>query len=142
MSTENNLIYPEIMDQTVSDTQSSSDGKGGAYSLCPIFNPDLKDNYEKWQTKAIRWSKITLVPKLKQGFAAALALKGSADNFVTNIPDDELETEDGFATLLKKLDEVYMPGKFDRRYWRIKVFHKCARKQGQKVSDFFQNTTH
>ena len=78
------------MDQIVSDTQSSSDGKGGAYSLCPIFNPDLKDNYEKWRTKAIRWSKITLVPKLKQGFAAAIALKGSADNFVTNIPDEEL----------------------------------------------------
>ena len=136
MSTENNLIYPEIMDQIVSDTQSSSDGKGGAYSLCPIFNPDLKDNYEKWRTKAIRWSKITLVPKLKQGFAAAIALKGSADNFVTNIPDEELETEDGFETLLKKLDEVYMPGKFDRRYWKFRAFQKCERKQGEKVSEF------
>ena len=136
MSDENNLIYAQIMDHTMSDAVNASDGKGASYNFCPIFNPDLKHNYERWRVKAVRWSKITLVPKSKQGFAAALALQGSADEQATNIPDEDLEKEDGFQTLINKLDEVYMPGKFDRRYWRFKAYHKCSGKQGQKVSEF------
>ena len=110
MSTEQNLIYAKISNHTISDTENVSEGKGGSYIYCPTFNPDLKDSYEQWRTKAVRWSKITLVPKSKQGFAAALALIGGADRQAQNIPDEELEKEDGFNTLLNKLYEVYMPG--------------------------------
>ena len=127
MSTEQNLIYAKIINHTMSDTENVSEGRGGSYNFCPSFNPDLKDNYERWRTKVVHWSKLTLVPKSKQEFAATLALKGGADIQGTNIPDEDLEKEDGFQTLLNKLDEVYMPGKSDRRYRRFKDYHKCAR---------------
>ena len=129
MSTEQNLIYAKISSHTISDTENVSEGKGGSYIYCPTFNPDLKENYELWRVRAVRWSKLTLLPKSKQGLAAAIALLGGAGRQAQNIPDEELENEDGFKTLLNKLDEVYMPGKFDRRYWRFKEYYECSRKK-------------
>ena len=136
MSTEQNLIYAKISSHTISDTDNVSEGKGGSYIYCPTFNPDLKENFELWRVKAVRWSKLTLLPKSKQGLAAANALLGGAGRQAQHIPDDVLENEDGFKTLLSKLDEVYMPGKFDRMYWRFKEYYECQRKKGQKISEF------
>ena len=86
---------------------------GGGYSKCPSFDPDV-DDYERWRKKCEMWSELTTLPENKQGLAGALALQGKAGIQGHNISKEDLKEDNGLQTLLQNLDEIYMPGKFDR----------------------------
>ena len=105
------------------------------FSKCPSFDP-ADDDYERWRKKAEMWSKLTTLPKSKQGLAAACALKGKADKQGFNISMEVLEQDNGFQTLLEKLDEVFMPDKLDKMYNTFIDYYNCRRKPEQKMSDF------
>ena len=82
------------------------------------------------------WSELTSLPQNKQGLAGALALKGRTDIQGHNISKEVLKEDNGLKTLLQKLDEIYMPGKFDRRLGKFSDYSNCSRKPEQKISEF------
>ena len=117
------------------NTKMSENHTASGYSKCPSFDPD-EDDYERGRKKADMWSELTSLPKNKQGLAAACALKGRADKQGYNISKEVLKQDDGFQILLKRLDEVFMPGKLDRRYNKFIEYYSCRRKPEQKMSEF------
>ena len=102
---------------------------------CPTFDPDL-NNYEKWRKKANIWSKLCTMPKKKKGLAAYMALGGRAEVQGYLIPTEQLEAENGFETLLEKLDELYKPGNFERKYWLFNELWNFARAPDRNINDF------
>ena len=109
--------------------------KGGGYDKCPTFNPD-EDDYARWRKKAEVWSELTSLPEKKQGLAGLLALQGKAGIQGHNIPKELLKANNGLQILLEKLDEVYMPGMFDRQLGSFTDYYNCRRKPDQKISEF------
>ena len=110
--------------------------KGGSYDKCPTFNPDEGDDYPRWRKKAEVWSELTSLPEKKQGLAGLLALQGKAGIQGHNIPKEELKAINGLQILLEKLDEVYLPGVFDRQLGSFTDYYNCRRKPEQKISEF------
>ena len=104
---------------------------GGGYDKCPKFNPD-EDDYAQWRKKAEVWSELTSLPEKKQGLAGLLALQGKAGIQGHNIPKEELKAINGLQILLEKLDEVYLPGMFDRQLGSFTDYYNCRRKPEQK----------
>ena len=102
---------------------------------CPTFDPDV-DNYLKWRKKALIWSKLCTVPKNKQGLYAYMALLGRAEGQAYLMPTEQLESDTGFATLLEKLDDLYMPGNFERKYWLFNELWNFARPADRNINDF------
>ena len=80
------------------------------------------------EKKAEMWSELTSLPDNKQGLAGALALQGKAGIQGHNIPKEELKAINGLQILLEKLDEVYMPGMFDRQLGSFTDYYNCRRK--------------
>ena len=103
--------------------------------VCPSFDPD-ENNYLKWRKKAVIWSKLCTVPKKKQGLAAYMVLLGRAEAQGYLIPTEQLETETGFELLLEKLDELYMPSKFERNFWLFSELWNFVRAADTNINDF------
>ena len=48
-----------------------------------------------------------------------MALLGRAEAQVYLIPIEQLESDTGFQILLENLDDLYMTGYFERKYWLL-----------------------
>ena len=86
--------------------------------------------------KTEMWSKLTSLPDNKQGLARALAIQGKAGIQGHNISKELLKENNGLQKLLEKLDEVYMPGMFDRQLGSFTDYYNCRRKTDQKIPEF------
>ena len=50
------------------------------------------------------------------------------------MPTEQLESDTGFATLLEKLDDLYMPGNFERKYWLFNELWNFARPANRNMT--------
>ena len=109
--------------------------KASVNIVCPTFDPD-ENNYLRWRKKALIWSKLCTIPKAKQGLTAYMALLGRAEAQAYLIPTEQLESDTGFQILIEKLDDLYMPGHFERNYWLFNELWTLARPADKNINDF------
>lgn len=60
--------------------------------------------------------RVTELDKKKQALAVVLGLEGRARETAMEIPAEQLDRDDGMATLLTKLDGVFLKEEKDRAY--------------------------
>ena len=107
----------------------------GKTANCPIFNPEEID-YDHWRKDALLWKAITNLPKTKQGPTAYLAIRGSAKKSVFHMDMDTLKLKSGFDELIKLLDELYLPAKFENEYKHFDDLFNFVRKPEELVTIF------
>ena len=65
-----------------------------------------------------------------------MALLGRAEAQAYLIPTEQLESDTGFQILLEKLDDLYMSGHFERKYWWFSELWNFARPADKNINDF------
>ena len=113
--------------------------KSKSREYAPKFDPgDGKkgDLYEKWKKKVSMWCELTSLSNKEKGPALYEALEGRAENAALLIETDLIKSENGMTLLLEKLDELFMPDKFERTFWPYKEYKVIRKQHGESVRDF------
>lgn len=65
-----------------------------------------------------------------------MALRGSAENIVSLIPNDLIRSENGCKLILEKLDALFLPDKFEKCFWPYRALKLIQRAPNVKIRDF------
>ena len=87
----------------------------------PVFDPDEDDDYVSWKNDVEVWKLYTSEDKKKLGLAIYLPLKGKARDAVRELKPQDLNTDDGFDIVIRKLDSVYLKD-LQERFVHFKSF--------------------
>lgn len=104
------------------------------YRIPPIF--DEGKPYESWKNEVGIWTRVTELEKSNQVLAMALALSGRARETAMEIPVDDLNADNGMATLLAKLDDLFLKEEKDRIYEAYLSFDKVVRDSNVSMMDY------
>lgn len=96
------------------------------YRVPPTFEEGK--SYESWKNEVNIWTRVTGLEKKKQALAVALALSGRARDTAMEIPVDDLNKDTGMATLLGKLDALFLKEEKDRIYEAYSDFSVLQKK--------------
>lgn len=99
------------------------------YKVLPKF--DEARPYECWK-KVNVWRRVTELDKKKQALAVALGLEGRA----REIPAEDLDSDDGMATLLAKLDKVFLKEEKDHAYEAYSYFDGISKDSAVSMADY------
>ncbi|KAK7907197.1 hypothetical protein WMY93_015809 [Mugilogobius chulae] len=106
----------------------------GNYKIPPPF--DEKTSYETWKNEIEIWRLVTDLDKKKQALAVTLSLAGRARESALEIPAGDLNADTGMATLLTKLDSVFLKEEKDRQYEAYTEFDRITRESGVSMVDY------
>ena len=106
----------------------------------PVFNSVSKP-YERYKEELKAWCIITDVAKVKQGVAIALSLpeddpSGIRDKVFNEVTLENLNKDDGVATLIKYFDSQFQKDALCEVYERFTIFDRYQREPKQKMEDF------
>ena len=87
-------------------------------SVCSKWPPKLDNelHYETWKRDISIWCELTDLPPTKRALAIHLSLTGRAQTASSEIDVESLKQDDGVKTLLKKLDNLFLPDKGRRQF--------------------------
>ena len=100
--------------------------------------PEPSDNYSLWRKDIEVWKKLTDTPKAKMGVALQFACRNKErlHEAVLNIPDEEVDGEEGINNVLKILDELHCVDKKDSALKCYNEFESITRRNNQNIADF------
>ena len=100
--------------------------------------PEPSDNYTLWRKDIEVWKKLTDTPKAKMGVALQYACRNKErlHEAVLNIPDEQVDGEEGITNVLKVLDELHCVDKRDSALRCYNDFESLIRKDRQNIADF------
>ena len=101
----------------------------------PSFNPEA-DDYASWKSDVEVWRLLTDIKPEKIGPAVYLALQGKARDIVRTVPLAEIGTEQGFDTVIAKLDAVYKKDEAATAFSAFTDFYEFRRESGQDFASF------
>ena len=104
------------------------------YKVPPKF--DEARPYECWKNEVNIWRRVTELDKKKQAVAVTLGLDGRARETAMEIPADDLDSDDGMATLFTKLDEVFLKEEKDRAYEAYCYFDGISKDSAVSMADY------
>ena len=93
--------------------------------------PELtnESNYMDWRKDVKVWRMVNASADKKQlGGMLYLSLKGKAREYVRDISDDDICSDEGFDVVLTKLDEIYMKEKDTRAFLAVEEFIEYKQK--------------
>ena len=94
-------------------------------------------SFEKWKSEVELWTLVTDLDKKKQGPAIALSLGGCKRDTALQVPNAEMNTEDGLAKVLNKLKEAYGKEESDRLF-EIYVKFESIQRNNRPMQDYIQ----
>ena len=103
------------------------------YKIPPLF--DEKKSYESWKNEVEIWKLVTELDVKKQALAVALSLTGRARNTALEVAAVDLNKENGLATLLHKLDTVFLKEEKDHQYDAYTEFDNIKRESKVSMLD-------
>ena len=98
--------------------------------------------YESWKKDVNLWTKLTELDGKKQGIAVYLSLTGQAKNVASEIPEDELCKPTGVATVLAKLDTLFLADKSLRQFSAFNKLYNLRRSENMPISTFISEFEH
>ena len=100
--------------------------------------PEPTANYHLWRKDIAIWRKLTDIPKVKMGFALQYVCKTNErlHEAVLNIPEKEVDGENGIDNVLKELDKWHQIDKREAAFTLYKDFMAFRRKENQTVAEF------
>ena len=104
------------------------------YKIPPFF--DEKKSYESWKNEVEIWKLVTELDAKKQALALALSLTGRARNTALEVAAVDLNKENGLATLLHKLDTMFLKEEKDRQYDAYTEFDNIKRESKVSMLDY------
>ncbi|KAL3048787.1 hypothetical protein OYC64_008293 [Pagothenia borchgrevinki] len=104
------------------------------YRTPPKF--DEARPYECWKNEVNVWRRVTELDKKKQALTVALGLEGRARESSMEIPAEDLDSDDGMAKLLAKLDEVFLKEEKDRAYEAYSHFDGISKDSAVSMADY------
>lgn len=104
------------------------------YRVPPTFEEGK--SYESWKNEVNIWTRVTDLEKKKQALAVALALSGRARDTAMEIPVDDLNKDTGMATLLGKLDALFLKEEKDRIYEAYSDFDRTTKEVNMSMADY------
>lgn len=104
------------------------------YKIPPKY--DEARPYECWKNEVNIWTRVTELNKKKQALAVALGLEGRARESAMEIPAENLDSEDGMAVLLAKLDGVFLKEEKDRAYETYSHFDGIKKDSSISMTDY------
>ncbi len=92
--------------------------------------------YECWKNEVNIWTWVTELDKKKQALAVALALEGRARETAMEIPAEYLDNDNGMATLMTKLDDVFLKEEKDCAYEAYSYFDGITKNGLVSMTDY------
>ena len=92
-----------------------------------VFNEE--DYYEQWKKHVKRWQLISDVTKDLHAVSVHMSLTGRAENATSDVPYEEISSDEGMEKIFEKLDNVCLQG----NDWRS--FHACLNFERFKITD-------
>ena len=109
----------------------------------PSFVSELK-SYSEYKADLQRWSRL-VTTSLDKKLQAEMVIyhldghpSGIKDKIVTQIPEDQLQSEDGIKYLIAFLDTIYSIDDIADVWDKYKTFSNHHRRSEQEISDFLQ----
>ena len=112
---------------------------------CNLKNPPKMDEdsaYESWKKDVELWTDLTDLPKGKQAIAIHLSLSGRARVASSEINAEDLKKDTGVATLLEKLDTLFLADKGRRQFGVFHQLYNFRRAEGVEVGKFISEFEH
>lgn len=104
------------------------------YRVPPTFEEG--EPYKSWKNEVNIWTRVTDLEEKKQALAVALALSGRARDMAMEIPVDNLNKDTGIATLLAKLDNLFLKEEKDRLYKAYSDFDHIIKEVYMSMADY------
>ena len=103
---------------------SSSAQRTTAIATFTSAPPTIKSckSYKDWKKLIRHWSRISGLQNSDQASAVLLSLTGDDLDAVLQIPETDLDSETGLATLLKRLDSLYLKDELAEKYNALENF--------------------
>ena len=91
--------------------------------------PLLQDStsYADWKKMLSIWRLVTTVEKEKQGAAVTMSLKGTAQEAVLELAEDEINGENGLEKVTEKLDKLYLKDATLEKFETLEEFDRFQR---------------
>ena len=101
-------------------------------------DPSTAKDYATWRKDAMIWTKLTDLPSNKHGLALQYVCKSdvTVHEIIANINSCEIESNEGFQTVLKTLDEIFNYSESNEEIKAYDNFQLIKRENGEAVSDF------
>ncbi len=75
----------------------------------------MKPGHTSVENEVNIWTRVTELDKKKQALTVALGLEGRARETAMEIPAEDLDSDNGMATLMAKLDDVFLKEEKDMK---------------------------
>ena len=117
---------------------SSSAQRTTALATFTSTPPTIKSckSYKDWKKLIKHWSRISGLQNSDQASAVLLSLTGDDLDAVLQIPETDLDSETGLATLLKRLDSLYLKDELAEKYNTLENFETYRRQPSTSIRDF------
>ena len=100
--------------------------------------PEPSEKYELWRKDIEVWKKLTETPKVKMGPALQYACRNNErlHEAVLNIPEVEVDGENGIDNVLKVLDKLHHKESKDDNFEYYNDFVSFKREENKSVASF------
>jgi hypothetical protein len=92
--------------------------------------------YETWENEIEVWKLVADLDEKKQALSVSLSLSGNARETTMDIPAKNLAEETGIATLLERLDKVFLRDDTDKAYKAYTSFDTFQRPENMSMTDY------
>ena len=107
----------------------------GSTKVPPLFNENEMD-YEQWKKDIDLWTVLTDLDKRKHAIAVHLSLTGRARKATSELSVDEMKSDNGLATLLTKLDRVFLQDKNWKCFNTYLAFENYRREEKCTIDEY------
>ena len=106
------------------------------YNATPPTLASCNNNYKQWKSLIKHWQNLSVLGKKQQSSAIIITLSGKALNTALQISETDLAKDDGVATLLKRLDTIYLKDELSEKFRALEAFETYRRPQSLSIRDF------
>ena len=103
----------------------------------PVLDKDGKD-FSSWKIKVKDWCDLCKIPKSEQARHIRLYLEGTAFEMIKHIDENILNSEQGVAAIIEKLDELYIPDKLHHGRQLYRKYHELKKREDESMVYFIQ----
>ena len=93
-------------------------------------------SYEVWLKELKIWQIFTDLAKSKQGPAIFLTLEGRSREAVLELEPEKIGADDGVATIIEKLDSLFLKDKTQSAFEAYDAFEKFRRPHDMSINDY------
>ena len=93
-------------------------------------------SYKDWKRLIKHWSKIAGLKPNEQASAILLSLTGEDLDAALQVPEEDLDKDDGLDALLKRLDTLYLKDELAEKFGALEAFQTYSRPSSASIRDF------